>query len=46
MLDGIADAYEFSFVAVPAQKEAGVEKSFGGLAEKGDVEKCFPAAVK
>lgn len=41
VLDGIADAYEFSFVAVPAQKEAGVEKSFGGLAEKGDVEKML-----
>lgn len=27
-LDDIADAYEFSFVAVPAQKEAGVTKAF------------------
>lgn len=28
VLDDITDAYEFSFVAVPAQKEAGVIKSF------------------
>lgn len=28
ILDGAADAYEWSFVAVPAQKEAGVTKSF------------------
>ena len=27
-LDGAADAYEFSFVAVPAQRDAGVMKSF------------------
>lgn len=29
-----ADAYEVSFVAVPAQREAGVVKSYGGDAEK------------
>ena len=29
MLDGALDAYEFSFVAVPAQRKAGVVKSFG-----------------
>ena len=28
ILDDITDAYEVSFVAVPAQKEAGVTKSF------------------
>lgn len=27
-LEGASDAYEFSFVAVPAQREAGVRKSF------------------
>ena len=32
VLDGAADAYEWSFVAVPAQREAGVRKSYG---EKG-----------
>lgn len=35
-LDDITDAYEFSFVAVPAQKEAGVVKAFG--IEKGEVD--------
>lgn len=34
-LDDITDAYEFSFVAVPAQKEAGVVKAFG--IEKGEM---------
>lgn len=29
ILSGAQDAYEFSFVAVPAQREAGVEKAFG-----------------
>jgi hypothetical protein len=29
-LDGAVDAYEWSFVAVPAQKNAGVIKKFGG----------------
>lgn len=28
VLSGISDAYEFSFVAVPAQREAGVTKSY------------------
>ena len=30
-LDGISDAYEWSFVAVPAQRHAGVTKTFGGI---------------
>lgn len=34
-LDDITDAYEFSFVAVPAQKEAGVVKAFEF--EKGEI---------
>lgn len=34
-LDDITDAYEFSFVAVPAQKEAGVVKTF--KFEKGEM---------
>lgn len=41
VLDGITDAYEFSFVAVPAQKEAGVEKAFGAVPQKGDIEKML-----
>ncbi len=32
VLDGITDAYEWSFVAVPAQKNAGVTKRMGGTA--------------
>lgn len=32
VLDGITDAYEWSFVAVPAQKNAGVTKRMGGSA--------------
>lgn len=28
VLDSVSDAYEFSFVAVPAQRNAGVEKAF------------------
>lgn len=35
ILDNITDAYEFSFVAVPAQKEAGVVKAF--LNEEGEI---------
>lgn len=31
VLDGITDAYEWSFVAVPAQKNAGVTKRMGGM---------------
>jgi hypothetical protein len=31
VLDDPSDAYEWSFVAVPAQREAGVLKRFGGL---------------
>lgn len=33
ILEGAKDAYEFSFVAVPAQKEAGVTKGFDYLKE-------------
>lgn len=32
-LDGARDAYEFSLVAVPAQREAGVSKSYNGVTE-------------
>ncbi len=35
VLEDITDAYEFSFVAIPAQKEAGVIKSF--FNEKGEM---------
>lgn len=47
-LDDVRDAYEFSFVAVPAQKGAGTVKAYGGEdckpqakppAQTGDVEK-------
>lgn len=44
VLDDVSDAYEFSFVAVPAQREAGVEKSFknkkGGM-NMNDIKKCL-----
>lgn len=36
ILDNPKDAYEWSFVAVPAQKEAGVIKSFKGHMEGGE----------
>ena len=36
LLDGISDVYEWSFVAVPAQRGAGVTKTLGG---SGDSEK-------
>lgn len=32
VLDGITDVYEWSFVAVPAQRRAGVTKTLGGAA--------------
>ena len=35
VLDSPCDAYEWSFVAVPAQKEAGVLKCFGGADGRG-----------
>ncbi len=38
VLDGAADAYEWSFVAVPAQRGAGVVKAFGKLPEGGKKE--------
>lgn len=34
VLSGVNDVYEISFVAVPAQKNAGVIKSFGGKAQE------------
>ena len=40
------DAYEFSFVAVPAQRGAGVVKGFGGAATLGElVRKCGDAKM-
>ena len=33
VLDGISDVYEWSFVAVPAQRNAGVTKTCGGAAD-------------
>ena len=38
VLDNISDAYEFSFVAVPAQREAGVIKHFNLEGDKTDME--------
>ena len=40
-LDGVSDAYEWSFVAVPAQKNAGVTKYFGGQALSDDAVKSY-----
>ncbi|MCM1150088.1 MAG: hypothetical protein NC319_08430 [Butyricicoccus sp.] len=37
ILRGASDAYEWSFVAVPAQRGAGVTKAFGGGAESGEL---------
>lgn len=37
VLSDVSDAYEFSFVAVPAQREAGVTKSFKGLKDDDDM---------
>ena len=39
VLDDPSDAYEWSFVAVPAQREAGVLKSFGAAEGKAAVQK-------
>ena len=39
-LEGATDAYEWSFVAVPAQREAGVLKGFHGLRELAGKEPC------
>lgn len=36
ILDEPTDAYEFSFVAVPAQRAAGVVKRFSGMQESGE----------
>ena len=38
VLDGVTDAYEWSFVAIPAQTEAGVKKRFGGTEGNGTAE--------
>lgn len=38
------DAYEWSFVAVPAQRKAGVLKKFSGGARKSTVKACIDAA--
>lgn len=37
-LDGVKEAYEVSFVAVPAQPRAGTTKNYGGLPEEKPVE--------
>ena len=42
-MDGATDAYEWSFVAVPAQKNAGTVKNF---TEKEDLEKYMHIAEK
>lgn len=42
ILEGITDAYEWSFVAVPAQVNAGVTKRYGVAEEScGNGEECF-----
>ncbi|MDE6124457.1 MAG: hypothetical protein K2G22_04410, partial [Eubacterium sp.] len=44
ILSDAADAYEWSFVAVPAQREAGVTKSFNiekGDSDMTDIKKCL-----
>ena len=42
VLDGISDAYEFSFVAVPAQRGAGVTKAFSlEFESEGDIIKAL-----
>lgn len=41
VLDDISDAYEFSFVAVPAQREAGVTKHFNFEGVKTDTKIIF-----
>lgn len=42
MLDGAADAYELSFVAVPAQRKAGTTKSYIEKAEQPEEEEDKP----
>lgn len=44
-LESISDAYEWSFVAVPAQVNAGVTKSFDGKAERTAPRAAAEAAV-
>lgn len=43
-LDGVSDAYEFSLVAVPAQRAAGVSKSYTGKTAFDDGVEETPAA--
>lgn len=43
LLDGARDAYEFSLVAVPAQRAAGVSKSYTGETVKRDTEETEKA---
>lgn len=40
-LDEASDAYEFSFVAIPAQRNAGVKKSFGEVNRMNVIEKLM-----
>ena len=49
ILSDAADAYEWSFVAVPAQRDAGVTKSFiieNGDFDMTDIKKCLKAGDK
>ncbi len=41
-LEGAADAYEFSFVAVPAQRDAGVMKGLGGCEKLAQLVQSHP----
>ena len=40
------DAYEFSFVAVPAQRDAGVLKALGGRKSLGQLAEEFAAELE
>ena len=47
-LDGVKDAYEFSLVAVPAQRAAGVSKSYTGVTvyEQPEIQRVIVNAVR
>ena len=45
-LENPTDAYEVSFVAIPAQPEAGVTKSYGGTPEEGEQPKTIADLLK
>lgn len=45
-LDGAKDAYEFSLVAVPAQKAAGVSKSYTGVREQAPADVPAPTEAE